>query len=96
MIQGQIYLNTSLTESFYISIVEAVSAWLYTIDNDVMGIWEVLTEYMGRLVKPDKETIIQTIKETIKNYEKIKEKTKNNYTALKSIYNCDKVSKRTM
>ena len=96
MIQGQIYLNTSLTESFCIAIVEAASAGLYTIATDVGGVGEVLPEYMVRLVHPDKESIITAIKETIKNYDKIKEKMKNNYTVLKSIYNWDKVAKKTM
>ena len=48
-----------------------------------------------KLVKPDKESIINAIKDTIKNYEKLKEKTKNNYQVLKSIYNWDKVAKKT-
>ncbi len=96
MIQGQIYLNTSLTESFCIAIVEAASAGLYTIATDVGGVGEVLPEYMVRLVNPDKESIITAIKETIKNYDKLKEKIKNNYKALKSIYNWDKVAKKTM
>ena len=76
MIQGQIYLNTSLTESFCIAIVEAASAGLYTIATDVGGVGEVLPEYMVRLVNPDKESIITAIKETIKNYDKLKEKIK--------------------
>lgn len=96
MIQGQIYLNTSLTESFCIAIVEAASAGLYTIATDVGGVGEVLPEYMVRLVKPDKESIIQAIKETIKNYDKLKVKIQNNFTVLKNTYNWDKVVKKTM
>ena len=46
MVQGQIYLNTSLTESFCIAIVEAASAGLYTIATDVGGVGEVLPEYI--------------------------------------------------
>jgi len=42
MIQGQIYLNTSLTESFFIVVVEAVFPGLYTITTDVVGVREVL------------------------------------------------------
>ena len=95
MIKGQIYLNTSLTESFCIAIVEAASAGLYTIATDVGGVGEVLPEYMVKLVKPDKESIINAIKDTIKNYENLKEKTKDNYKVLKSIYNWDKVAKKT-
>ena len=95
MIQGQIYLNTSLTESFCIAIVEAASAGLYTIATDVGGVGEVLPEYMVKLVKPNKESIIKAIKETIKNYDTLKEKIKDNYQVLKSIYNWDKVAKKT-
>jgi phosphatidylinositol glycan class A protein len=95
MIKGQIYLNTSLTESFCIAIVEAASAGLYTIATDVGGVGEVLPEYMVKLVKPNKESIINAIKDTIKNYENLKEKTKDNYKVLKSIYNWDKVAKKT-
>ena len=96
MIQGQIYLNTSITESFCIAIVEAASAGLYTIATDVGGVGEVLPEYMVKLVRPDKESIIKGIKETIENYEQIKDKMKNNYHLLKSIYNWDKVVHKTM
>ena len=95
MIQGQIYLNTSLTESFCIAIVEAASAGLYTIATDVGGVGEVLPEYMVKLVQPNKESIIKAIKDTIKNYDKLKEKIKDNYKVLKSIYNWDKVAKKT-
>ncbi len=55
MIHGQIYLNTPLTESFCIAVVEAVFPGLYTIATDVVGIREVLLENMERLIKPDKE-----------------------------------------
>ena len=95
MIQGQIYLNTSLTESFCIAIVEAASAGLYTIATDVGGVGEVLPEYMVKLVKPNKESIIKAIKDTIKNYDTLKQKIKDNYQVLKSIYNWDKVAKKT-
>ena len=95
MVKGQIYLNTSLTESFCIAIVEAASVGLYTIATDVGGVGEVLPEYMVRLVKPNKESIIKAIKETIKNYDKLKEKIKDNYQVLKNIYNWDKVAKKT-
>ena len=96
MIQGQIYLNTSLTESFCIAIVEAASAGLYTIATDVGGVGEVLPEYMVKLVPPEKESIIQAIKSTIKDFGKIKDRMKNNYKVLKSIYNWDKVAKKTL
>ena len=54
MIKGNIYLNTSLTESFCIATIEAVSTGLYTITTDVGGIGEVLPDNMVILVNDDK------------------------------------------
>ena len=42
------------------------------------------------------KNLIKGIKETIENYEQIKDKMKNNYHLLKSIYNWDKVVHKTM
>ena len=96
MIQGHIYLNTSLTESFCIAIVEAASTGLYTIATDVGGVGEVLPENMVKLVNADKKSIIQGIKETLEKFDQIKDKTKDYSNVLKSAYNWDKVSHKTL
>lgn len=55
LIQGSIFLNTSLTESFGIAIVEAACAGLYVVSTRVGGVPEVLPEDMISFAKPDED-----------------------------------------
>ena len=55
MVQGNIFVNTSLTESFCITIVEAASCGLKVVTTDVGGIPEVLPPDMVKLAKPTPE-----------------------------------------
>jgi phosphatidylinositol glycan class A protein len=96
MIKGNIYLNTSLTESFCIAIVEAASTGLYTIATDVGGVGEVLPDNMVKLVNADKDSIIKGIKESIETYENIKNNTNEFNAVLKDAYNWDKVAHKTV
>ena len=96
MIKGNIYLNTSLTESFCIAIVEAASTGLYTIATDVGGVGEVLPDNMVKLVNADKDSIIKGIKESIEMYENIKNNTNEFNAVLKDAYNWDKVAHKTV
>ena len=96
MIKGNIYLNTSLTESFCIAIVEAASTGLYTIATDVGGVGEVLPDNMVKLVNADKDSIIKGIKESIEMYENIKNNTNDFNAVLKDAYNWDKVAHKTI
>ena len=96
MIKGNLYLNTSLTESFCIAIVEAASTGLYTIATDVGGVGEVLPDNMVKLVNADKDSIIKGIKESIETYENIKNNTNDFNAVLKDAYNWDKVAHKTI
>ena len=96
MIKGNLYLNTSLTESFCIAIVEAASTGLYTIATDVGGVGEVLPDNMVKLVNADKDSIIKGIKESIEMYENIKNNTNDFNAVLKDAYNWDKVAHKTI
>ena len=96
MIKGNIYLNTSLTESFCIAIVEAASTGLYIVTTDVGGVGEVLPDNMVKLVNADKDSIIKGIKETIENYDNIKDNTNDFNEVLKDAYNWDKVAHKTI
>jgi phosphatidylinositol glycan class A protein len=51
--QGQIYLCTSLTEAFGISIIEAASAGLFIVSTKVGGVPEVLPKDMIEFVSPN-------------------------------------------
>lgn len=55
LIRGQIFLNTSLTEAFGTSIIEAACAGLYVVSTSVGGVPEVLPPWMRMLALPDED-----------------------------------------
>ncbi|KAJ3426762.1 n-acetylglucosaminyl-phosphatidylinositol biosynthetic protein [Anaeramoeba flamelloides] len=61
LVQGNIFLNTSLTESFCIAILEAVSCGLYVVATKVGGVPEVLPNYMISFAKPNPEELAQKL-----------------------------------
>jgi phosphatidylinositol glycan class A protein len=50
-------LNTSLTESFCIAILEAACCGLTVVSTDVGGVPEVLPSHMMYLAKPNVESL---------------------------------------
>jgi phosphatidylinositol glycan class A protein len=55
--RGHIFLNTSLTESFCIAILEAACCGLLVVTTDVGGVPEVLPPYMAYLAKPKEDEL---------------------------------------
>jgi phosphatidylinositol glycan class A protein len=55
--RGHIFLNTSLTETFCMSNLEAASCGLLVVSTDVGGIPEVLPPEMAYLAKPDAKSL---------------------------------------
>jgi phosphatidylinositol glycan class A protein len=53
--RGQIYLNTSLTEAFGISIIEAASAGLFVVSTRVGGVPEILPGDMIEFARAEEE-----------------------------------------
>lgn len=53
--QGSIFVNTSLTESFGIAILEAACAGLYVVSTRVGGVPEILPEDMISFAEPDED-----------------------------------------
>ena len=56
--RGHIFLNTSLTETFCLSMLEAASCGLLVVSTDVGGIPEVLPPGMAYLAKPDADSLM--------------------------------------
>jgi len=56
--RGHIFLNTSLTESFCIAILEAACCGLLVVTTDVGGVPEVLPPHMAYLARPEENSII--------------------------------------
>lgn len=55
LIQGSIFMNTSLTESFGIAILEAACAGLYVVSTRVGGVPEILPEDMISFASPEED-----------------------------------------
>ena len=63
--RGHIFLNTSLTESFCIAILEAACCGLLVVTTDVGGVPEVLPPHMAYLAKPDEKSIVRQLRAAI-------------------------------
>ena len=55
LIRGQVYLNTSLTEAFGISIIEAACAGLFVVSTRVGGVPEILPDDMIEFARADQD-----------------------------------------
>jgi len=69
--RGHIFLNCSLTESFCIAILEAVTCGLYTVSTRVGGVGEVLPEEMISFAEPNRDDIIRALQEAISNVKRV-------------------------
>merc|ERR1719203_1024631 len=65
LVQGHIFLNTSLTEAFCIANIEAASCGLFVVSTNVGGVPEVLPAHMARLVGPRSEEITEALTRTL-------------------------------
>jgi phosphatidylinositol glycan class A protein len=69
--RGHIFLNTSLTESFCIAILEAACCGLLVVTTDVGGVPEVLPQHMAYLAKPEEKSILRQLRSAINNVNNI-------------------------
>ncbi|XP_013000325.1 phosphatidylinositol N-acetylglucosaminyltransferase subunit A isoform X2 [Cavia porcellus] len=65
LVQGHIFLNTSLTEAFCMAIVEAASCGLQIVSTRVGGIPEVLPENLIVLCEPSVKSLCEGLEKTI-------------------------------
>ncbi|XP_066487345.1 phosphatidylinositol N-acetylglucosaminyltransferase subunit A [Tiliqua scincoides] len=65
LVQGQIFLNTSLTEAFCMAIVEAASCGLQVVSTRVGGIPEVLPENLIILCEPSVKSLCNGLEKAI-------------------------------
>uniref|UniRef100_A0A914N749 phosphatidylinositol N-acetylglucosaminyltransferase n=1 Tax=Meloidogyne incognita TaxID=6306 RepID=A0A914N749_MELIC len=96
LIQGQIFLNTSLTDAFCMSIVEAACCGLHVVSTKVGGIPEVLPPEFITLAEPNPEILIKSILNSIKNYQNnLFPNSKEKHDRIAKSYNWEDVAKRT-
>ncbi|KAI8118844.1 Phosphatidylinositol N-acetylglucosaminyltransferase subunit A [Lucilia cuprina] len=66
LVQGHIFVNTSLTEAYCMAIVEAASCGLQVVSTRVGGIPEVLPESLIILTEPESDSIYEGVMKAIK------------------------------
>ena len=91
--RGHIFLNTSLTESFCIAILEAACCGLLVVTTDVGGVPEVLPPHMAYLAKPDEKSIVRQLRKAVLDVKKIPCETF--HKELANIYSWRQVAERT-
>lgn len=65
LVQGHIFLNTSLTEAFCMAIVEAASCGLQVVSTRVGGIPEVLPENLIILCEPSVKSLCEGLEKAV-------------------------------
>ena len=91
--RGHIFLNTSLTETFCMSNLEAAACGLLVVSTNVGGIPEVLPEGMAYLAKPDAASLTQELFRAIKDYDKVQSQELHQF--VKNTYSWRYVAERT-
>jgi phosphatidylinositol N-acetylglucosaminyltransferase subunit A len=95
LIQGQIFLNTSLTEAFCMAIVEAAACGLYIVSTAVGGIPEVLPDHMISLAEPDPKSLAKSLSGAIDSLKSGQIDTSNFHPQVASMYSWTDVTLRT-
>ncbi|KAF9486261.1 glycosyltransferase family 4 protein [Pholiota conissans] len=93
--RGSIYMNTSLTESFGIAILEAACAGLYVVSTRVGGVPEILPEDMISFAKPEEGDVVRAISEAIHIVQNGKHDPIHAHERVKNFYNWEDVASRT-
>lgn len=95
LVQGQIFLNTSLTEAFCMAIVEAAACGLYVVSTAVGGIPEVLPDHMISLAPPDSTSLAQVLSKAIEDLQTGKIDTTAFHSQVSDMYSWSDVTSRT-
>lgn len=96
LIQGHIFLNTSLTEAYCMAIVEAASCGLQVVSTKVGGIPEVLPKDLIYLTEPNVPSLIQALETAIDDLKNGKAVCPYECNLrIKNYYNWENISKRT-
>ncbi|KIM42220.1 glycosyltransferase family 4 protein [Hebeloma cylindrosporum] len=93
--RGSIFMNTSLTESFGIAILEAACAGLYVVSTRVGGVPEILPEDMISFAKPEEDDVIRAISEAVKIIQNGKHDPLQAHERIKTFYSWEEVATRT-
>jgi phosphatidylinositol glycan class A protein len=96
LVQGDIFLNTSLTEAFCIAIVEAASCGLLVVSTRVGGIPEVLPyDLPVQLADPDADALVDALEIAIRGLNASPVDKWKMHGRVKGMYSWERVAVRT-
>ncbi|KAF8670641.1 Glycosyltransferase family 4 protein [Rhizoctonia solani] len=95
LLKGDIYLNTSLTESFGIGLLEAACTGLYVVSTRVGGVPEVLPQDMISFAMPEEDDVTRALGEAIAIVTKGKHNPQKAHERIRSMYSWTDVAQRT-
>ncbi|KAI9263912.1 hypothetical protein EDC94DRAFT_606495 [Helicostylum pulchrum] len=95
LVQGNIFLNTSLTEAFCIAIVEAACAGLFVVSTKIGGVPEVLPSHMIHYASPEEDDLVIAISKAIHTFRFGHIDASKFNDQLKEMYNWSNVAERT-
>ncbi|KZT70409.1 glycosyltransferase family 4 protein [Daedalea quercina L-15889] len=93
--RGSIFLNTSLTESFGIAILEAACAGLYVVATRVGGVPEILPEDMISFANPDEDDVVRAMAEAVDIVSKGQHDPLRAHERVKQFYDWAPIAERT-
>ncbi|TXT13406.1 hypothetical protein VHUM_00773 [Vanrija humicola] len=93
--RGQIYLNTSLTEAFGISIIEAACAGLFVVSTRVGGVPEILPGDMVEFARADEDDVVRALTEAIHTIQAGAHDPHTAHERIKTMYSWASVAERT-
>ncbi|XP_011403007.2 PREDICTED: N-acetylglucosaminyl-phosphatidylinositol biosynthetic protein-like [Amphimedon queenslandica] len=97
LVQGDIFLNTSLTEAFCMAIVEAASCGLQVVSTNVGGIPEVLPNDLILLAEPNVSSLVDQLEVAITNHRSGSVMPAHvKHQRIKELYNWSSVTERTI
>ncbi|KAF9517807.1 glycosyltransferase family 4 protein [Hydnum rufescens UP504] len=95
LIQGSIFLNTSLTEAFGVAILEAACTGLYVVSTRVGGVPEVLPEDMIFFARPEEDDVVRALSEAIYSVMAGKHDPHKAHERVRGMYDWAKIAQRT-
>lgn len=93
--RGHIYLNTSLTEAFGISIIEAACAGLFVVATRVGGVPEILPRDMIEFARADEDDVIRALTKAIHTVQGGEHDMRRAHERVKTMYSWAAVAERT-
>ncbi|KAI3598523.1 glycosyltransferase family 4 protein [Moniliophthora roreri] len=95
LIRGSIFMNTSLTESFGIAILEAACAGLYVVSTRVGGVPEILPPDMISFAEPNEDDVFRAMSEAIQLVSRGEHDPIRAHERIKTFYDWGQVAERT-